>query len=144
MICVTVCFGIPRTSGWPYCTKPWLRSPAGLGNHSLRPFGICGLCSWRPQCWIECSKRRCRLCDVKRVTTSCRNDVMILYKRSRLVGNAVLSLATDCQSNCQPSLSNHVLSRNHFGGSHCFLEIKLCFSYLLIASEAQCTRHCAG
>ena len=35
--CVTVCFGIPRTSGWPYCTKPWLPSPAGLGNCPLRP-----------------------------------------------------------------------------------------------------------
>ena len=34
---VTVCFGISRTSGWPYCTKPWLPSPAGLGNRPLRP-----------------------------------------------------------------------------------------------------------
>ena len=27
-------------------------------------------------------------------------------------------------------LSNRVLSRNHSGGSHCFLELKLCFSCL--------------
>ena len=30
--------GIPRTSGWPYCTKPWLPSPTGLGNHPLCPW----------------------------------------------------------------------------------------------------------
>ena len=152
-ICVTVCFGILRTSGWPYCTKPWLPSPTGLGNRPLCPFGIRGLRSRRPQHRIECLKQCCRLRDVKCVTASCRNDVMISYKRSRPVGNVfysvlffllVLSLATDRQSNRQPSLSNRVLSRNHSRGSHCFLEIKLCFSYLLIASEARCTRHCAG
>ena len=141
---VTVCFGIPHASSWPYCTKPWLPSPARLGNCPLRPFGIRGLRSQRPQRWIKCSERRCPLRDVKRVTTSCCNDVMISYKRLRLVGNAVLSLATDRQLNRQPSLSNRVFSRNHSGGSHCFLEIKLCFSYLVIAPEARCTRHRAG
>ena len=150
--CVTVCFGIPRTSGWPYCTKPWLLSPAGLGNRPLRPFGIRGLCSRRLQRQIECLKWRCQLRDVKRITASCHNDVMISYKWSRPVGNAILwlvlwlisSLATDRQLNRQPSLSNRVLSRNHSGGSHCFPEIKLCLSYLVIASEAWCTRHRAS
>ena len=35
-------------------------------------------------------KRGCRLCDVKRVTASCHNDIMISYKSSRSVGNFVL------------------------------------------------------
>ena len=107
--CVTVCFGIPRTSGWPYCTKPWLPSPAGLGNRPLRPWAYAVLRSWRPQRWIECSKRHCRLRDVKRITASCRNDVMIPYKRSCPVGNAVLWLPTAnwtvsrlCPTVCSP------------------------------------------
>ena len=85
---VTVCFGIPRTSSWLYCTKAlvtkscrtWQPSPTSLGIHGLR--------SRRPQRRIECSKRRCRLRDVKRVTASCRNDIMVSYKSSRPVGNA--------------------------------------------------------
>ena len=60
--------------------RTWQPSPTSLG--------ICGLRSWRPQCQIECSKQRCRLRDVKCVTASCRSDVMISYKSSRLVGNA--------------------------------------------------------
>ena len=92
--------------------RTWQPSPT--------PLGICGLCSWRPQHRIKCSERRCRLRDVKHVITSCRNDVMIPYKRSRPVRNRVL-LATDRQLDHQPSLSNRVLSRNHSGGSHCFL-----------------------
>ena len=105
--------------------RTWQPSPTSLG--------IRGLCPQRPQCRIECLKRCCRLRDVKRVTASCCNDVMISYKSSRLVGNATTfscSLATDCQSYRQPSLSNRVLSRNHSGGSHCFHELKLCFSCL--------------
>ena len=45
-------------------------------------------------CRIECSKRRCRLRDVKCVIASCRNEVMIPYKRSRPVRNRVLWLPT--------------------------------------------------
>ena len=49
--------------------------------------GIRSLCSRRPQRQIECLKRHCQLRDVKRITASCRNDVMISYKSSRPVGN---------------------------------------------------------
>ena len=57
----------------------WQPSPTSLGIH--------GLCSWRPQRRIECSKWRCWLHDVKRITASCRNDIMISYKNSPPVGN---------------------------------------------------------
>ena len=69
--------------------SPGYRVPPDLATVPYA-LGIRGLCSWRPQYRIECLKRRCRLRDVKRITASCRNDVMIPYKRSRLVGNAVL------------------------------------------------------
>ena len=59
---------------------------------------------------------------------------MISYKSSVWSGIGerllVLPLAIDHQPNRQPSLSNRVLFRNHSGGSHCFLELKLCFSCL--------------
>ena len=81
--------------------RTWQLSPTTLG--------IRGLCSWRPQRRIECSKRRCRLRDVKRVIASCRNDIMIPYKRSHPVGNAVLWLPTAnwtvshlCPTVCSP------------------------------------------
>ena len=57
----------------------WQPSPTSLG--------ICGLRSRRLQCRIECLKRCCRLHDIKRVTASCHNDVMISYKSSRPIGN---------------------------------------------------------
>ena len=56
----------------------WQPSPTSLGIRGLR--------SRRPQHRIECWKRCCRLHDVKRVTASCRNDIMISYKSSHLVG----------------------------------------------------------
>ena len=56
---------------------------------SLTSLGIRGLHSRRPQRQIECSKWRCRLRDVKHVTASCHNDVMIPYKSSHPVGNAM-------------------------------------------------------
>ena len=58
------------------------------------PLGIRSLHSWSLQRRIECSKRRCRLRDIKGVTASCCNDVMIPYKRSRLDQDAVLWLPT--------------------------------------------------
>ena len=61
---------------------------------SLTPLGIRGLRSWSPQRRIECSKRRCWLRDIKCVIASCRNDVMIPYKRSRPDRYAVLWLPT--------------------------------------------------
>ena len=91
---VKVCFGTPRSSGCAYCTKPWLPSPPGLGNRPFYAPGIHILRSWSPQCRIECSKRCCRLRDIKRIIASCRNDVMIPYKRSHPVWNAVLWLPT--------------------------------------------------
>ena len=128
---VMVCFGNPRTSGWLNCTKPWLPSPTRLGNRPLCPFGRRILHSQRPQHQIECLKRHCRLRDVKCVTTSCHNDVMISYKRSRLVGNAVLwlilSLATDRQSNRQPSFVQLCALPEPFWRLSLFPWIKLCF-----------------
>ena len=59
--------------------RTWQPSPTSLGIRGLR--------SRRPQRQMECLKRRCRLRDVKHVTASCRNDVMISYKSSRPVGN---------------------------------------------------------
>ena len=118
LVCVTVCFGIPiprlTLMHWALDTRSgrtWQLSPM--------PFCIRNSRSRSPQHRIEPSKRRCRHRDVKRVITSCRTDVMIPYKKT-LPGSECCSLATNHQLNCQPSLSNRVLSRNHSRCSHCY------------------------
>ena len=71
--------------------SPGYRVPPDLATVPT-PLGIRGLRPWGPQHQIECSKQCCRLRDVKRVTASCCNDVMIPYKRSRPDRDAVLWL----------------------------------------------------
>ena len=105
--------------------RTWRPSPTSLG--------ICGLCLRRPQRHFKCSKQCCQLRDVVRVTASCCNDVMISYKSSRLVGNVTtfqLFIGYRLPTVPSLSLSNRALFQNHSGGSHCFHELKLCFSCL--------------
>ena len=113
------------------------------------PLGIRGLHSWRPQCRVECLKRCCRLRDVKRITASCRNDVMISYKRSCPVGNAILLVLSffGYQPPIQPSaiFVQPCALPEQFRRLSLFPRIKLHFSYyLVVVSAAQCTRHRAS
>ena len=92
-----VCFKTTRLVSWYalefpvppadlIALSPGYRVPPDLATVPYVP-RYSGLCSRRPQRRIECSKRRCRLRDVKCVVASCRNDVMISYKSSHPVGN---------------------------------------------------------
>ena len=98
------------------------------------PFSMCDLRSWCPQRRFECSKWRCRHCDIKRIIFSCRNDVMNPYKRSRPDWDAVLWLPTAnrtvsrvCPTVCSPGTVP--------GGPHCFpCQIKLLSSYYWVNS----------
>ena len=107
--------------------RTWQPSPTFLSTHGLRPR--------RPQRRIECLKRCCRLRDVKRVTASCRNDVMIPYKSARPIGKGTTfscSSATDRQPFHQPSLSKPCALPEPFRRLSLFpCRIKLCFSYYL-------------
>ena len=126
---VTVCFGIP-VPRLTFTHSALVTRSGQTWQPFPTPLRIRGLRARSSQHQIEASKRRCRHRDIKRVIASCDTDVMIPYKKA-LPGLECCSLATDRQLNRQPSLSNRVLSRNHSGGSHCYLVNKAALLVIL-------------
>ena len=128
IIYVTVCFGIP-VPRLTFTHSALVMRSGQTWQLSPMPLRICSLHSRSSQRRIEPSTVR-RHRDVKRVITSCHIDIMIPYKKAP-PSSECCSLATDRQSNRQPSLSNCVLSRNHSGGSHCYLVNKAALLVIL-------------